>query len=245
MIIVAGGTRGIGLEIAEHFARKGATVVAVYVRDDAAAEAARLRLSVHGGDVHVVRADLASAAGCAELARAIEGIAEPVDVLVHSVVRAFVGSLLDVDLEQFSRSIDANGTSLLWCVRALLPRMRAGSSVLYLTSRGGRVVIPGYAAVGVAKALAESLLRYLAVELAPRGIRINAVAPSIVDTGAVRTLFAGSATKALDDAARKNPSGRAILPADYTAVVDFLTSPAAAFVQGQIVSVNGGSNLMA
>jgi enoyl-[acyl-carrier protein] reductase III len=81
----------------------------------------------------------------------------------------------------------------LFLVQAALPLLRRGSSVTYLTSRGGRIVVPKYAAVGVAKALAESLMRYLAAELAPSGVRINAVAPAIVETDAVRTLFGAEA----------------------------------------------------
>lgn len=245
MIVVAGGTKGIGLEIADHYARKGETVIAAYAHDADAAETARARLARHGAPVYVVPSDLATAAGCAGLATALAAIPGTVDVLVHSVVRAVAGPVLDVDLEAFSAAINANGMSLLWCVRALLPRMARGSSIVFLSSRGGRVVVPSYAAVGVAKALAESLMRYLAVELAPRGIRINAVAPSIVDTGAVRAIFGAGTDAALRHAAEANPTGRAIEPGDYTAVVDFLTSPAAAFVQGQVLSVNGGSNLMA
>ena len=73
--------------------------------------------------------------------------------------------------------------------------MRRGSSIFYLTSRGGRIVVPNYAAVGVAKALAESLMRYMAVELAPKGIRINAIAPAIVETDAVKALFGAKAVE--------------------------------------------------
>jgi NAD(P)-dependent dehydrogenase (short-subunit alcohol dehydrogenase family) len=87
--------------------------------------------------------------------------------------------------------------------------IRRGSSVTYLTSRGGRIVVPKYAAVGVAKALAESLMRYLAVELAPSGVRINAVAPAIVETDAVRTLFGAEAAGLVRAAASHNPSAAA------------------------------------
>ena len=82
--------------------------------------------------------------------------------------------------------------------------------MFFLTSRGGRIVVPNYAAVGVAKALAESLIRYLAVELAPRGMRINAIAPAIVETDAVRTLFGAEAGDLVRASASHNPSGRGV-----------------------------------
>lgn len=246
-IVIAGGTKGIGLEIAEHFASKGMTLVLAYGRDHAAAQAAKTRLErVRGAKAIVlVRADVATPDGCRAIAEAAKATGEGVDVLVHSVVTTTAGALLDLDPTAFSAAIATNGASLLGLVQALLPAMTRGSSVVYLSSRGGKVVIPNYASVGVAKALAESLMRYLAVELAPRGIRINAVAPGIVDTDAVRSLFGEATTSHLEQSAKANPSGRGVVPADYTAVIDFLTSPAAAYVQGQIIYVNGGHNLMA
>jgi NAD(P)-dependent dehydrogenase (short-subunit alcohol dehydrogenase family) len=117
------------------------------------------------------------------------------------------------------RAISTNGTSPLFLVQAALPLLLRGSSVTYLTSRGGRIVVPKYAAVGVAKALAESLMRYLAVELAPSGARINAVAPAIVETDAVRTLFGAEAAGLVRAAASHNPSGRGVTDADYTNLV--------------------------
>ena len=114
-----------------------------------------------------------------------------------------------------------------------------------MTSRGGRIVVPNYAAVGVAKALAESLMRYLAVELAPRGIRINAIAPAIVETDAVRTLFGAEAGEIVRAAASHNPTGRGVRDSDYTSLMLWLASPAAEFIQGQVIFVNGGANLSA
>ena len=117
--------------------------------------------------------------------------------------------------------------------------------MFYLTSRGGRIVVPNYAAVGVAKALAESLMRYLAVELAPKGIRINAIAPAIVETDAVRALFGAGAGEIVRSAASHNPSGRGVVDSDYTNLMRWLASPEAEFIQGQVMFVNGGANLSA
>ena len=87
--------------------------------------------------------------------------------------------------------------------------------------------MPNYAAIGVAKALAESLMRYLAVELAPKGVRINAIAPAIVETDAVRALFgARRGRRLVSDAASHNPSGRGVGDSDYTNLMRWLASPA-------------------
>jgi enoyl-[acyl-carrier protein] reductase III len=120
-------------------------------------------------------------------------VTDRLDQVVHCAVDASGSSALAADPARFARAVSTNGTSPLFLVQAALPLLRRGSNVTYLTSRGGRIVVPKYAAVGVAKALAESLMRYLAVELAPSGVRINAVAPAIVETDAVRTLFGAEA----------------------------------------------------
>ena len=126
-----------------------------------------------------------------------------------------------------------------------MPLLDRGSTIFFLTSRGGRVVVPNYAAIDVGKAMAESLMRYLAVELAPKGIRINAVAPSIVETDAVRSLFGTRAADLVRASVRDNPSGRGVTASDYTSLMRWLSSPEAEFIQGQVIFVNGGANLSA
>ena len=105
--------------------------------------------------------------------------------------------------------------------------------------------VANYAAVGVAKALAESMIRYLAVELAPKGVRINAIAPAIVETDAVRTLFGAQAPDLVRQASSHNPSGRGVTDADYTNLMRWPASPQAEYIQGQVIFVNGGANLSA
>ena len=120
-----------------------------------------------------------------------------------------------------------------------------GSTVFFLSSRGGRVVVPNYAAVGVGKALAECLVRYLAQELAPLGVRANCVAPSAVDTAALRQVYGEKTDEIMAQSAATNPSGRNVTDDDYCSLIEFLASPAAAMIQGQVIFVTGGSYLAA
>jgi len=94
-------------------------------------------------------------------------------------------------------------------------------------------VVANYAAIGVAKAMAESLIRYLAVELAPKGIRINAIAPAIVETDSYVALFGAKTTELVRDAAGHNPTGRGVADADYSNLMRWLASPEAEFIQAR------------
>ena len=244
-ILVVGGTKGIGLAIAKAFAPATGDVFLGYHGDDAAASLAAEAVEAAGGRAHLVKADVGTSEGCAALAEAVKQKCAVLDQVVHCAVDAYATTALDADPVRFTRAVTTNGTSLLYLVQATLPLLRRGSSVFYLTSRGGRIVVPNYAAVGVAKALAESLMRYLAVELAPKGIRINAIAPAIVETDAVRALFGENAGAIVRDSASHNPSGRGVVDGDYTSLMRWLASPDAGFIQGQVFFVNGGANLSA
>jgi NAD(P)-dependent dehydrogenase (short-subunit alcohol dehydrogenase family) len=244
-ILVAGGTKGIGLAIAKAFAQEAGDVFLAYHRDESAARRCEEEIAALGARAHLIKADAGSQQGCAAMIDAVRQSTDRLDQVVHCAVDAYASSALAADPERFARAVTTNGTSLLFLVQAALPLLQRGSTVFYITSRGGRIVIPNYASVGVAKALAESLMRYLAVELAPRGVRINAVAPAIVETDAVRTLFGADAHSLVIDAASHNPSGRGVTNADYTNLIRWLASQEAEFIQGQVIFVNGGANLSA
>jgi enoyl-[acyl-carrier protein] reductase III len=244
-ILVAGGTKGIGLAIAKAFARDAGDVFLAYHSDQTAARLADQEIVRLGARTHLIKANAGSPEGCAAIIAAVRETTDRLDQVVHCAVDAYASSALGADPERFARAVTTNGTSLLFLVQAALPLLKQGSTVFYLTSRGGRIVVPNYAAVGVAKALAESLMRYLAVELAPKGVRINAVAPAIVETDAVRALFGDETSDLVRSAANHNPSGRGVTDADYTNLIRWLASPEAEFIQGQVIFVNGGANLSA
>lgn len=242
-ILVTGGTKGIGLAIAEHLAPRGEPLVLGYHSDEAAAADAVARLSASGATAIAVRADLGDPGGAEALAAAASGLDDRPLHLVHSAAAIYPTALLDADLDAFTRAIQANGLSLLYLVQKTLPQLRRGSGVVFISSAGARTILPNYGALGCGKALAESLVRYLVPELAPRGVTINAVAPGLVATTSVARMTgsAEAAERALERGARANPSGRLTEGADYAAVVEFLLSPAARFVQGQVIHANGGA----
>ena len=181
-ILVTGGIKGIGFAIAKRFAKPNTDVFLNYHNDDASAAIAQLEIEQLGARCHLIRGDVSTPLGSNTVLDRVNAKVDQLDQLVHCAVRVIAAPTLQVDPDDFTRAVNLNGTALLYLVQAALPLLKRGSTVFFLSSRGGRTVIKNYAAVGVGKALAESLIRYLAVELAPRGIRINAIAPGAVDT---------------------------------------------------------------
>jgi NAD(P)-dependent dehydrogenase (short-subunit alcohol dehydrogenase family) len=242
-IVITGGTKGIGLAIAERLARPGETLVLAYRSDAAAAEAAKARIAAKGASVHAFRSDVGDIASAAQLMAEVARVGAAPLHIVHSAAMIYPTSLLRADLARFTGAIHTNGLSLLYLVQPALPLLQRGSSIVFISSAGARQAQSGYAALGVGKALAESLVRYLVPELAPRGVRVNAVAPGLVKTSSVANMLGSqdAAEQLYERAARSNPSGRMSNDDDYAAVVEFLLGPGAEFVQGQVIHANGGA----
>jgi enoyl-[acyl-carrier protein] reductase III len=242
-ILVTGGSSGLGRAIAERFAGQGADVFVNYHADDAAAAEAEAAIAAAGGIPHLVKADVGTVEGVREVIDAVRARADRLDQLVHCAAKAVTGPLLDLDPTELRESVVLNGLSLVDLVREAGPLLGQGSVVFYLSSRGGRFVIPEYGALGTAKALGEHVVRYLAKELGPRGIRVITIAPGAVDTAALRAMFPGTYQDRLAAAATANPLGRGVELDDAAALVEQLCDPSLEMVNGQTITVDGGLSL--
>ena len=170
-VFVTGGSRGIGRAISLRFAELGAARVAIgYLRNDAAAEATAEELRAAGAEPVLVRGSVASD-------RVVEQVAElgPLDVLVHNAATGVIRPALETEDKHWDWTLHANARALLSLTRATAPQMPPGSSIVAISSLGSQRVLENYILVGTSKAALESVVRYLAVELAPREIRVNAV----------------------------------------------------------------------
>ena len=168
---MTGGSRGIGKAIALRFAREGAARVAIgYFRSDAAAEETAGELRALGAEPVLVRGNVAGERVAREVAEL-----GPLDVLVHNAATGVIRPALETEDKHWDWTHSANARALLSLTRAAAPAMPAGSSIVALSSLGASRVLENYALVGTSKAALEALVRYLAVELGPRGIRVNAV----------------------------------------------------------------------
>lgn len=242
-ILITGGTKGIGFGIAERLARPGATLALAYLGDDAAAAEAKRACEAKGARVATLRADIGGIDGCAKLMDDIAALGGGLTHIVHSAAMVYPTGMLDADLVKFTQAMQTNGLSLLYLVQKAMPMLGRGSSIVFISSAGARTARPRYAALGNGKALAESIIRYLVPELAPLGIRINAVAPGLVHTTSVAKMSGNDealAAKRIADAAAANPSGRPSRASDYASLVEYLLTPDAEFIHGQVIHANGG-----
>ncbi len=143
--------------------------------------------------------------------------------------------------------MNINARSLLFAAQRAVPLMEksGGGKIVSISSPGAGRVMSDYAVVGASKAAIESLTRYLAVELAPKNIIVNAVSPGIVETDALKHFAAIGDGSILQKAVAATPAGRLVTPEDVAEVVAFLCTPAASMIRGQVITVDGGYTLRA
>ncbi|HKT44087.1 MAG TPA: SDR family oxidoreductase [Gaiellaceae bacterium] len=235
---MTGGTRGIGLAIARRLVRDGAgRAVLGYLRNDDAAEAAAEEIRAAGAEVDLVRGNVASESTIAKIAAA-----GPYRVVVHNAATGVIRSALETEDKHWDWTLNANARSLLALARATAPSMDDGSAIVAISSLGSVRVLDNYVLIGTSKAALESVVRYLGVELAPRGIRVNAVSAGVVETEALEWFPNKDEMLATVD---RTPAGRLVEPDDVAAAVSFLCSGDAAMVCGQTLVVDGGFSLKA
>jgi enoyl-[acyl-carrier protein] reductase III len=163
-------------------------------------------------------------------------------VLVHNAATGVIRPALETEDRHWDWTLGANARALLSLTRAAAPAMAPGSSIVGISSLGSTRVLANYVLVGTSKAALEAVVRYLAVELAPRGIRVNAVSAGVVETEALAYFPNRDEMLA---SGRRTPAGRLVEPDDVAGAVAFLCSPEAEMVRGHTLIVDGGYSLLA
>jgi len=244
--LVTGSGRGIGRAIALHFAQNGADVVVNFFRNRKPAEETAREVERLGRRALLVKADVGDLEDLQRLfdetGKAFGGL----DIFVHNAASGYNRPAMQQKPKGWDWTMNINARSLLFGAQQAASWMakRGGGYIVSLSSPGSVRVLPEYVVVGASKAALEALTRYLAVELAPRNIVVNAVSPGVVETEALQHFDAvRSGEGVIARAVAATPAGRILTPQDVAGVVGFLCTPAAAMIRGQTILVDGGYTL--
>jgi len=232
--LVTGGSRGIGRAICLRLAARGVNIILHYNRNRTAAEetAAAIR-----GHVQLVRADIASIGEIETMFREIADMR--LSFLINNA-GVWKGTPMGTSsIEVVNEVLDTNLRAVFWVTQCALPLLEEGARIVNISSVAGRIgVAGGRSLYGATKAAVDSLTRSWAMELAPRRILVNAVAPGYVTTDMTAEHFSNPAI--LQRALDRHPLGRMTLPEDVADAVAFLCSDEARFITGQSINVSGG-----
>lgn len=240
--LVTGASRGIGRAIALEFARRGSNIAFNYMRShEAAADTERAVLEL-GVDCLRVKAQVGDLEKIGMLFEAITERYGGLDILINNAASGVQRAAVDLDPKHWDWTMAVNARAPWLCAVEASRLMSSGGSIVNISSMGSVRVLPHYFSVGVSKAALEAVTRYLAVELAPMGIRVNGVSGGYVETGAFDS-FPNRDQMMM--AAEQTVTGRPLTPEDIAAAVAFLCSRQAEMIRGQVMVVDGGVTLRA
>jgi 3-oxoacyl-[acyl-carrier protein] reductase len=239
--LVTGASRGIGRASALALAKAGAKVVVHYSRGAKEAESVVTDIRNAGGRADTISVDLAASDGAHMLAKQVRVIVgDRLDILVPNAGVSKVATIEDTTIEDFDGLFAVNVRAPFFLVQQLLPILHSGSSIIFISSLAAHAALGTLTAYSATKGAIDTLVKHFASALGPRGIRVNAVAPGVIDTD--------MSSFAKTEEGRKFTLAMQALqriaePADVGAVVAFLASEEARWITGDIIRVDGGSKL--
>jgi 3-oxoacyl-[acyl-carrier protein] reductase len=232
--LITGGSRGIGRAVAVTLAREGAEILLHYHHNRQAAEAVAYEI---GKPVRLLQADLGSPNEIDAMVANLGGT--PVDMLINNAGIWGSTPLGSTPLEELEAMLDLNIKGMFWLTQVALPLLREGARIVNLSSVAGRLATAGgRSAYGASKAAVDAFTRNWALELAPRKIRVNAVAPGYVRTDMTETYFSDELRR--ESAIERTPFKRLGDAQEVADTVLFLCSDAARWIVGQSINVSGG-----
>jgi 3-oxoacyl-[acyl-carrier protein] reductase len=238
--LVTGASRGIGSAIAVGLAKAGARVLVHYGRSKLEAESVVARIRADGGGAEAVSADLAAAHGPHELAFQVRQSVSRLDILVANAGISKAATLEEATVQDFDELFAVNVRAPFFLVQQLLPILGNGSSVILISSLAAHAAAETIPAYSATKGAIDTLVKHFAFALGPRGIRVNAVAPGVIETDMSSFLKTDSGRRGtLSMQALK----RIAQPEDVSGVVVFLASEDARWITGDTLRADGGSRL--
>jgi enoyl-[acyl-carrier protein] reductase III len=236
--MVTGGSRGIGRATALKLAAAGCDVAVVYHTSGDEAEEVCRDIVKLGRKSLAIQADVSSPESVAETFTAFRAQFDRIDIVVSNAATGVLRPALELTLKHWRRCMETNALALHLLSQQAVPLMRDGGRIIGLSSLGAYRAIPHYAFIGASKAALEAVVRSLAQELGPRGIRVNTVNAGVVDTDAL-TYFPNR-EELLAEYARRTPAGPKLTPEDVANAIYLLCLPEAAKITGHTLVVDGG-----
>jgi enoyl-[acyl-carrier protein] reductase III len=241
--LVTGGSRGIGRAIVLKLAAQGADVVINALRNLEAAREVKTLAEKCGVRAHVIQADVGRPKAIQAMFQEVKDRFGGIDILVHNAALGAFKPVMDIEVFHWNVSLDVNARALVLCSQEAAPLMERGRGrIIAISGIGSHRYTPQYGAIGISKAALEAAIRYLAVELAPRGIRVNGVSGGPVDTDALRLHPQYERLK--QEGVSRTPAGRLGTPDDLASVVLFLASEGSDWIYGQTIIADGGLDLV-
>jgi len=240
--LITGGSRGIGRAITLRLAEEGADTAIIYVKNSEAAEQTVEEVRKLGGKAFAVRGDVSDPKELKTIFQSVRENFGGLDFFISNAVSGVVGPAERIGRFGWDRAMNTNARAFMLGVQQAVKLFPPeGGKIVAVSSIGSFICLPGYAAVGASKAALETLVRYFAKELAPRGINVNAVSGGPVETSALD--YFPDKEKLLEEWTSRTPTGRIAKPEEIASVVAFLLSEDASWIQGQTIVVDGGITL--
>jgi len=245
--LITGSSRGIGAATAELLAARGHDIVVHYRRDDAAAAAVAAVVEAQGRSALVVRAELADEGEVRAMVERAVARFGTLDVLVANAASSAFKPLHELRPHHLQATFDTIVHSFVHLVQAAAPHLADPGRIVTVSGFDTIEVLPNHGLLAAAKAALETLTRYWAVDLAPRGVTVNSVLPGYVETDSARlyaeTSHPGGWEAAQAVWAAATPAGRVASALDIARVIALLCSPDAAWITGQLIVADGGMTL--
>lgn len=236
--LITGGDSGIGRSVAVHFAREGADIAIIYLEEDEDAEQTRQMVEEEGRECLVLRGDIRDQDFCAFCVESVVDTLGGLNILVNNAGEQHVRQgIANVDLELTEQTFHTNVIAMFYITRAAAPHLKEGDSIINTTSvvaYQGREYLIDY---GAAKAAIVGFTRSLNDDLAPKGIRVNAVAPGPIWTPLIPATFDEDHVA---EFGKSTHMGRPGQPSEVAPAYVFLASKDASYISGQVIHVNGG-----
>jgi len=236
--LVTGAARGIGRAIARKLAEGGADVAVNYYNSHDEAEALCAEIRALGRRAVAIQGSVGVPDSVDEIFAEFGKHFDRIDIVVSNAASGVLKPVMDMGLKHFRWCMETNALAVNLLAQRAAPLMRDGGRIIAMSSLGASRAMPDYGFIGASKAALEALVRALAQELGPRGIRVNTVSAGVVDTDAL-THFPNRA-ELLENFAHRTPAGPVLTPADVAGAVYLLCLPEASMINGHTLVVDGG-----